>query len=156
LDIDSTVVERFGEQEGALQGYNPRKRGGMTHNPVLAGLAESRVLLHAWLRSGNATSGDNVVAFLAECLGQAKDRVQLAFLRADSGFFDKRILDFLEDQELYYLVKAPLTHGLQLQSVPRRSGPTCLEFRWAGRYHAFPHPSFIPVHPRPSPANSIT
>jgi hypothetical protein len=38
LDVDSTVVERCGEQEGALQGYNPRKRGGVTHHPVLAGL----------------------------------------------------------------------------------------------------------------------
>ena len=30
LDIDSTVVERCGAQEGALQGYTPRRRGGMT------------------------------------------------------------------------------------------------------------------------------
>lgn len=109
LDIDSTVVERCGEQEGALQGYNPRKRGGVTHNPILAGLAECRVILHGWLRSGNATSGDNVVAFLSECLALAKDRVKLAFLRADSGFFDKRILDFLEDRGLLYIVKAPFT-----------------------------------------------
>jgi hypothetical protein len=109
LDIDSTVVERCGEQEGALQGYNPRKRGGVTHNPILAGLAECRVILHGWLRSGNATSGDNAVAFLTECLALAKDRVRLSFLRADSGFFDKRILDFLEDHNLLYIVKAPFT-----------------------------------------------
>jgi len=70
LDVDSTVVERFGEREGALQGYNPRKRGGMTHNPVLAGLAESRVLLHAWLRSGNATS---FVALAARRAGEWVD-----------------------------------------------------------------------------------
>ena len=114
LDIDSTVVERCGEQEGALQGYNPRKRGGMTHHPVLAGLAECRVILHGWLRSGNATSGDNVVAFLTECLGLAKDRVKLSYLRADSGFFDKRILDFLEDQHLLYIVKAPFTKYVSL------------------------------------------
>jgi len=93
-----------------LQGYNPRKRGGMTHHPVLAGLAECRVILHGWLRSGNATSGDNVVAFLAECLGLAKGRVTLSYLRADSGFFDKRILDFLEDRHLLYIVKAPFTN----------------------------------------------
>jgi hypothetical protein len=114
LDVDSTVVERCGEQEGALQGYNPRKRGGVTHHPVLAGLAEHRVLLHAWLRSGNSTSGDNVVAFLSECLGLARNHVKLAFLRADNGFFDKRILDFLEDEQLLYLVKAPFTKYVAL------------------------------------------
>jgi hypothetical protein len=36
LDVDSTVVERCGEQEGALQRYNPRKRGSVTHHPEQA------------------------------------------------------------------------------------------------------------------------
>jgi hypothetical protein len=44
----------------------------------------------------------------------AKDRVKLSYLRADSGFFDKRILDFLEDQHLLYIVKAPFTKYVSL------------------------------------------
>lgn len=114
LDIDSTVVERFGDQEGSLCGYNPRRRGGPTHHPLLAGLAEARILLHAWLRSGNTASGNNAVAFLQECLALAKGRVKLRMLRADNGYFDKRILTFLEAEGLPYLVKARFTKLVRL------------------------------------------
>jgi len=135
LDIDSTVVERFGEQEGALCGYNPRRRGGPTHHPLLAGLAEARILLHAWLRSGNTASGNNAVAFLQECLALAKDRVKLRMLRADNGYFDNRILTFMESVGLPYLVKARFTKGVQLAAqqvgewVPIGSGIEVAEAR---------------------------
>lgn len=135
LDIDSTVVERFGEQEGSLCGYNPRRRGGPTHHPLLAGLAEARILLHAWLRGGNTASGNNAVAFLQECLALARDRVKLRMLRADSGYFDNRILSFLESVGLPYLVKARFTKLVKLAAeqvgewVPIGSGIEVAEAR---------------------------
>lgn len=135
LDIDSTVVERFGEQEGARPGYNPRRRGGPTHHPILAGLAESRILLHAWLRSGNTASGNNAVAFLQECLALAKDRVRLRMVRADNGFFDNRILTFLESEGVPFLVKARFTKLVKLAAqqvggwIPLGSGIEVAEAR---------------------------
>jgi hypothetical protein len=36
LDLDSTVFERYGEQEGSLKGHNPRKHGRPSHHPLLA------------------------------------------------------------------------------------------------------------------------
>jgi len=56
LDLDSTVFERYGRQEGSLKGYNPRKHGRPSHHPLLAILAEAKLVLHAWLRSGNTAS----------------------------------------------------------------------------------------------------
>jgi hypothetical protein len=53
LDLDSTVFERYGRQEGSLKGHNPRKHGRPSHHPLLAVLAEAHLLLHGWLRSGN-------------------------------------------------------------------------------------------------------
>src|ERR1700719_2906629 len=53
LDLDSTVFERYGQQEGSLKGHNPRKHGRPSHHPLLAVLAEAHLLLHGWLRSGN-------------------------------------------------------------------------------------------------------
>ena len=53
LDLDSTVFERYGRQEGSLKGYNPRQHGRPSHHPRLAILAEAKLVLHAWLRSGN-------------------------------------------------------------------------------------------------------
>lgn len=31
LDMDSTVITRHGEQQGAARGYNPNKRGRLSH-----------------------------------------------------------------------------------------------------------------------------
>jgi len=53
LDLDSTVFERYGRQEGALKGPNPHKHGRPSHHPLLAVLAEAHFILHGWLRSGN-------------------------------------------------------------------------------------------------------
>src|SRR3954453_2199097 len=33
LDLDSTVFERYGRQEGSLKGHNPRKHGRPSHHP---------------------------------------------------------------------------------------------------------------------------
>jgi hypothetical protein len=52
LDLDSTVFERYGKQEGALNGHNPRKHGPPSHHPLLAVLGEAHFFLHRWLRSG--------------------------------------------------------------------------------------------------------
>ena len=70
LDLDSTVFERYGHQQGSLKGYNPRKHGRPSHHPLLAMLAEAKPVLHAWLRSGNTASARGVKAFLAETLAK--------------------------------------------------------------------------------------
>jgi len=36
LNLDSTVFERYGRQEGAQKGYNPKKPGRASHPPLLA------------------------------------------------------------------------------------------------------------------------
>ena len=114
LDMDSTVLERWGEQEGALRGYNPRRHGRATHHPLLAGLAEAKWVLHGWLRGGNAASANNATAFLTECLALAEGLVRVALVRADSGFFDNRFLTFMEERALPYLVKARMTKQVKL------------------------------------------
>ena len=48
LDLDSTVFERYGRQEGALKGPNPRKHGRPSHHPLLAVFGGS-TLHSAWL-----------------------------------------------------------------------------------------------------------
>ena len=58
LDLDSTVLCRYGEQEGSLKGYNPRKPGRPSHHPLVAFLAEGRRLLWASMRSGNSGSAN--------------------------------------------------------------------------------------------------
>jgi len=68
VDLDSTVLCRYGEQEGSLKGYNPSKPGRPSHHPLVAFLAEGRRLLWATLRSGNSGSANGSVEFLKQAL----------------------------------------------------------------------------------------
>jgi hypothetical protein len=113
LDLDSTVFERYGHQEGSLKGHNPRKHGRPSHHPLLAMLAEAKVVLHAWLRSGNTGSARGVEAFLTEALAGLPAGFRLYAVRADSGFFVARFLDALERRALPYAIAVrmnPLVH----------------------------------------------
>ena len=109
LDLDSTVFERYGKQEGSLKGHNPRKHGRPSHHPLLAVLSEAHFLLHGWLRSGNCGTSRGVEEFLKEALALWGQRAKIRLLRADSGFFDDRLLSFLEQRLLPYIVVAKLT-----------------------------------------------
>jgi len=42
LDLDSSVITRYGEQQGAAVGYNARKPGRSSHHPLMAFVADER------------------------------------------------------------------------------------------------------------------
>ena len=109
LDLDSTVFERYGNQQGSLKGHNPRKHGRPSHHPLLAVLSEAHFLLHGWLRSGNCGTARGVEEFLKEALALWGQRQKIRRLRADSGFFEDLLLSFLEARQIPYIVVARLT-----------------------------------------------
>lgn len=113
LDLDSSVFERYGTQEGALKGYNPKKRGRPSHHPLFAVLAEARCIAHVWLRSGNTGSARGATAFLAETRALLPAHVGVTRVRADSGFFEEPFLLALEAAQLPYIVAARFTNPLQ-------------------------------------------
>jgi hypothetical protein len=113
LDLDSNVFERYGTQEGALKGYNPKKRGRPSHHPLFAVLAEARCIAHVWLRSGNTGAVRGATAFLAEVRALLPDHLHVTLVRADSGFFDEAFLLALEAARLPYIVAARFTNPLQ-------------------------------------------
>jgi hypothetical protein len=108
LDLDSTVFSREGGQEGAAKGYNPRRPERKSHHPILAVLAEMPFVLHAWLRSGKTDAGRGVVEFLRKALALFPKGMWIGRVRADSGFFDQKLLRFLEEAGLSHIVVARL------------------------------------------------
>jgi hypothetical protein len=113
LDLDSTVFERYGQQEGARKGYNPKKHGRVSHHPLLAVLAEAPMILHGWLRSGNCSAARGAVEFLKEALARLAERAPIRVVRADAGFFEEGLLSFLEARGLAFIVVARLTPWLK-------------------------------------------
>ena len=112
LDLDSTVMTRYGAQEGAARGYNPAKRGRHSHHPLMAFVADTRMIANCWLRPGNSSSSNNVQAFLANTLHRLGGK-KVCLLRADSGFSDSAFLDHLDEQKIHHIIALRLNQPLQ-------------------------------------------
>ena len=87
VDFDSTVITRYGEQQGSAQGYNPNKRGRNSHHPLLAFVSQTRMIANAWLRPGNTAASSNCTAFMEETFKEALKEQSVGLVRADSGFY---------------------------------------------------------------------
>lgn len=112
LDIDSSVVTRYGTQEGAKKGYNPKKKGRNSHHPIIAFVNDVRMVANFWLRSGNTSSANNFIGFLEETLSVFGDK-KVGLVRLDSGFCQQDIFEHLEQKGLKYIVAAKFTHPVQ-------------------------------------------
>jgi hypothetical protein len=66
LDWDSTVLTRYGHQEGAEVGYNPHKRGRKSHHPLLAVAAGTRLCVSYRMRPGNTVSASQWASSMEE------------------------------------------------------------------------------------------
>jgi hypothetical protein len=115
VDLDSSVLTRYGEQEGSERGYNPWKRGKKSHHPLMAFAAECRMVITAWLRPGNTTDSTNAENFFREVLAVFGQRHRIGLLRCDSGFCVGGFLDLVETNQISYVVVARL-----LATVKRR------------------------------------
>jgi hypothetical protein len=136
LDLDSTVFQRSGGQQGAAKGYNPRRPGRKSHPPLLAVLAEAPFVLHGWLRSGNTGAARGVVPFLREALALLPGVLSIRCVRADSGFFEEALLAFLEERALCYVVVARLTPQLKRRATSIQNWTTVDEHYAVGEFTA--------------------
>lgn len=119
LDLDSTVMTRYGQQEGAARGYNPSKPGRASHHPLMAFVSDTRMVANCWLRPGNSHTANNVQAFLANTLDKLGGK-RVALLRADSGFCDHAFLEELAQKKLHHIIALRLNQPLQRALVDQR------------------------------------
>jgi hypothetical protein len=112
LDFDSTVMTRYGDQEGAAKGYNPKKPGRKSHHPLMAFVSDVQLVANFWLRTGAAHTANNFEAFLQETLSYLEHKT-IGLLRADSGFYSKTIFEIIESQAINYIIACPMYITLQ-------------------------------------------
>ena len=112
LDLDSTVLTRYGNQKGAARGYNIKKPGRKSHHPLMAFVSDCRMIANFWLRSGDAFTANNFESFLLDTLDKLKDKT-IGLLRADSGFYCKNVFDILEGKSIQYIIAARMYAPLQ-------------------------------------------
>lgn len=128
IDIDSSVKTVYGHQEGAAKGYNTEKRGALSYHPLFAFCAETKEILQAWLRTGNAYTSNGIVEFLKQLLAHLPSQPRLLF-RADRGFFSGALMEFLEERGHGYLIKVKLK-GLKSLLIKQAWSPVAHQAGW--------------------------
>jgi hypothetical protein len=113
IDCDSTEQTVFGHQQGAAKGYNPKNKGKLSYHPLLCFVSEMKIVLNSWFRSGDAYTSNGIVDFMQQTLASLPSKVKKVFFRADSGFFNGKLFDLLEEGGHEYLVKAKLTNAIK-------------------------------------------
>ena len=113
LDFDSTVLTRYGEQQGSKKGYNPQKRGRKSHHPLMAFIPDCRMIANFWLRSGDSHTTNNFLGFLEDTLNKLQGK-KVGLIRADSGFYSEEIMEYLETQRpTPYIIAAKFYRPVQ-------------------------------------------
>ena len=108
LDLDSwSLLHEGGHQEGVTRGHTPK---GLEpcHRPLIACLAEAKLVAGFWLRPGNAQCHEQVPQFITALLDELPKHIRISCVRADAGFYAEKVLQMLEQRQLRYIIAVKL------------------------------------------------
>src|ERR1700682_212913 len=157
FDVDSTVLVVYGKQEQARIGYNPVKRGRPSYHPLLCFEGQSRDFWHGELRPGDAHTATGIIDLLKACFAKLPSSVRSVTIRADKGFYDHALVEWLEAQKAGFVIVARLTGPIKRRlahlryATPSRGGEVG-EFRyqptrWARAYRFVVIRRLLPEEP---------
>jgi len=106
IDIDSTVENVEGNQEGAMKGYNPKKHGNKCYNGLMSFCSELKCFVTGFQRSGNTYTSNGTAEMIKEIIAVLKDDVEDIVFRMDSGYFSEEIIEVIGSAGYHYLIKA--------------------------------------------------
>jgi len=112
LNLESSVLIRYGNQEGAKRGYNPKKRGRPSHHPLLAFLGSGYVV-NVWNRSGDTGTGQGAVNFFRQTRMVLGANFHINRVLCDSGFYEINFIEYLEHKRLSYIIAVPISPTIQ-------------------------------------------
>ena len=129
IDLDSSIYEQCSTaKEGSTKAYN----GELGYHPLFAFWAEEGELLFSHLRRGSAYTARNIVWFLRETFKRVPVTAD-KYLRADSGFYSKAVVEWCEAHGFTFTITAEQTAPLlaAIAAVPEQSWRPLPEYELA-------------------------
>ncbi|MEA2414019.1 MAG: hypothetical protein QOI58_676 [Thermoanaerobaculia bacterium] len=124
LDLDSTILERYGQQQGVAKGYHSSRGAQRSHHPLLAMLVRAKHIPLVWLRAGGASTLRGGAEFIEELLARLPEGFKITAVRGDSGFFSEQYLRLFEQKELRYIIP------IRMQPPVKRFVASIAETQW--------------------------
>lgn len=134
LDCDSTVKTLYGNQEGAMKGYNPAHPGKKSYHPLIITEAHLSDCLEGVLRPGNAHTASGIRDMMQSVLSYLPHHRRLR-CRADAGFYDGDFVNLLRENRMEFAIVAHLTRKLQAKLESLRYARVSSVFSVAGFFY---------------------
>lgn len=113
LDLDSwALLHEDGHQEGVAVGFT-RQGCKPCHRPLIAALAESKLVANYWLRPGNTACVTGAAEFLRQTVASLPAHIHVGLVRGDAGFGDAGVQEAAETLGLKFIFVARLTQKVQ-------------------------------------------
>jgi Transposase DDE domain group 1 len=119
IELDSSLYEQGSTtKEGSTEAY----KGESGYPPWLAFWAEEGELLFSHLRRGSAYTARNIGWFLRQTFKRVP-ATPVKYLRADSGFYSKNVVEWCETQGFLFTITAEQTAPLlaAIAALPEQS-----------------------------------
>jgi Transposase DDE domain group 1 len=113
LDLDSwSLLHEDGHQEGVKVGYT---RHGLKpcHRPLIAALAEAKMVAGYWLRRGDSACVNGAAEFLRQTVQGMPSPIRLGLVRGDAGFGHERVQEAVEALGLKFVLVARLAQDVK-------------------------------------------
>jgi Transposase DDE domain group 1 len=116
VDADTTTLMTYGSQEGVARGYIPKRRHAEpSYAPLVSSEGRRGLSLGMELRGGNVHSSVGAAEFLSHILDKLPSSIAATRtrVRLDGAFYDRKIIEPLENQGLGHVVVARMYAPLQ-------------------------------------------
>jgi hypothetical protein len=140
LDFDGSLIGTNRWAEGTAVGFNPKKKGQRSYYPLFCTIAQTSQVLDVLHRPGNVHDSKGCKEFLRDCIFNTRSVLPNATIevRMDSAFFNKEIIEVLENLNVEFAITVPFARFSQLKDLLQgqrhwdriNSDTSCFELDW--------------------------
>lgn len=113
FDMDTTVLTVYGQQQRAKVGYNPKKRGRPSYQPLLCFEGKTGDLWEGKYLSGDTHPAPCAVEAVDKSINKLPTGIREIRLRADSAFYDHTLVNYLQEIPAFYCIVARITKPIR-------------------------------------------
>lgn len=108
IDFDSIVITGFCDQRGSEKGYNPNNRERNSQYPLLTVVSQTLMVANVFTADNSSCK-----AFMQEKIDKVLKEKRNGLVRADSGFYNKDLLDYLVAENYNYTMAVPIYSNIK-------------------------------------------
>jgi hypothetical protein len=113
FDLDTKVLTVYGQQQGAKVGFNPKKRGRPSYQPLLCFEGKTGDIWEGVYLPGDIHPAPHTIEILDRGLSKLPSGIREIRARADSAFYDHTIAEYLQEVPAFYAIVARITKPIQ-------------------------------------------